>query len=290
MKSANFTPPPVENRRRSFTDPKRSPLPLLFLTLLLVAAPLLADAPAAVSQTTLVSNTRQIRGITNTIIDSFGSNRWNLAPGFTTGSNAGVYTLCAVDVKIKPTGSNATLQASICNTSPSDAKLSPNTTYAVVLEEASGGTASRHRISFPATANHIKDSGAASGWSIADKLHSQQNGGVWTEGNTNIIFIAIKGTASSQPPPPPHPPSPTVIESPEGVLHSGNANDGFSLAPLEGGGSMVYGQRTIDLSVAGDAGMSSGIWPVKPGKNRIRKTNQVYMRPHSEFTARLFYC
>ena len=53
---------------------------------------------------------------------------------------------------------------------------------------------------------------------------------------------------------------------------------------------MVYGQRTIDLSVAGDAGMSSGIWPVKLGKNRIRKTNQVYMRPHSEFTTRLFCC
>lgn len=240
------------------------------------------------SQTTLVSNTRQIRGITNTIIGSFGSNRWNLAPSFTTGSNAGIYTLCAVDVKIKPTGSNATLQASIYSTTSLGAKLSLNTTYAVVLEEVSGGTASSRRTSFSTKANHSKDSGAASGWSIADKLHSQQNGGVWTESNTNIIFIAIKETASSQPHPPPHPPTPPVIESPEGVLHSGNANDGFSLAPLEGGGSMVYGQRTIDLSVAGDVGMSSGIWPVKPGKNRIRKTNQVYMCPHSEFTARLF--
>ena len=279
------TTPPHKNRRRSFADAESSPLPLLFLALLLAVALLVADAPAAVAQMTLVSNTGQVAGTTNTVIDSFGSDRWNLALGFTTGSNAGVYTLSAVDVKIKPIGSDATLRVSIYNTSSSGAELNPNTICAFVLEEASGGTASSHRISFPATANHSENSDAASGWSIVGKLCSQQNGGVWTGGNTNITFIAIKGTDSSPPPPPP-----PVIKSPEGVLHSTNANDDFSLTPLGEGGSMVYGRRTIDLSVAGDAGMSSGIWPVELGKNRVRKINQVYMRLHSEFTARLFCC
>lgn len=173
MKSGSFTPP-RKNQRRSFADTGSSPLPLLFLALLLATALLPVGAPAAVAQTTLVSNTGQVVGTTNTIIGSFGNNRWNLALGFTTGSNAGVYTLSAVDVKIKPIGGNATLQTSIYNTSSSGAKLSPNTTCAVVLEETSGGTVSSHRISFPTTANHSEDSGAASGWSIADKLHSRK--------------------------------------------------------------------------------------------------------------------
>ena len=72
-------------------------------------------------------------------------------------------------------------------------------------------------------------------------------------------------------PPPPRPPSPPppsspppsspaspVIESAQGVLHSGDAEDGFSLTPVGEGGSIVYGQRTIDVSVTGDADVSSG--------------------------------
>ena len=47
-----------------------------------------------------------------------------------------------------------------------------------------------------------------------------------------------------------------VIESSEGVTHSEDPESGFSLTPLGEGGSIVYGERTIDLSVTGDVGSS----------------------------------
>ena len=47
-----------------------------------------------------------------------------------------------------------------------------------------------------------------------------------------------------------------VIESAEGVTHSEDKEYGFSLTPLGEGGSIVYGERTIDLSVTGDIGSS----------------------------------
>ena len=47
-----------------------------------------------------------------------------------------------------------------------------------------------------------------------------------------------------------------VIESAEGVTHSENPEYGFSLTPLGEGGSIVYGPKTIDLSVTGDIGSS----------------------------------
>ena len=47
-----------------------------------------------------------------------------------------------------------------------------------------------------------------------------------------------------------------VIESAEGILHSEDAESGFSLTPLGEGGSIVYGEKTIDLSVTGDVGSS----------------------------------
>ena len=49
-----------------------------------------------------------------------------------------------------------------------------------------------------------------------------------------------------------------VIESAQGVNHSEDAEYGFSLAPLGEGGSIVYGERTIDLLVTGDVNPSSG--------------------------------
>ena len=48
-----------------------------------------------------------------------------------------------------------------------------------------------------------------------------------------------------------------VIESAEGVSHSEDEEKGFSLTPLGVGGSIVYGERTIDLSVTGDVASSN---------------------------------
>ena len=47
-----------------------------------------------------------------------------------------------------------------------------------------------------------------------------------------------------------------VIESAEGVTHSEDKEYGFFLTPLGEGGSIVYGEKTIDLSVTGDVGSS----------------------------------
>ncbi len=96
-------PPPHKIRRRGFASAGSFPLLFLFLALFLAAA-----------QTTLTSNTGQIVGTTNAIIGSFGSNRWNLALGFTTGGNAGDYTLSAVDVKIKLIGDRAITRLFCC--------------------------------------------------------------------------------------------------------------------------------------------------------------------------------
>ena len=73
-------------------------------------------------------------------------------------------------------------------------------------------------------------------------------------GNT----LSMSLTVGSAAPPPPPPPPPPVIESPEGVSHSGNPNDGFSLTPLGEGGSIVYRKRTIDIPVTRDECTSSG--------------------------------
>ena len=47
-------------------------------------------------------------------------------------------------------------------------------------------------------------------------------------------------------------------EETEGVLHDKETEDGFPLTPRGAGGSIVYGDRTIYLSVTGDVGPSSG--------------------------------
>ena len=49
-----------------------------------------------------------------------------------------------------------------------------------------------------------------------------------------------------------------VIESAEGVLYSESADNGYSLTPVGAGGTIVYGDRTIGLSVTGDVDSSSG--------------------------------
>ncbi len=85
---------------------------------------------------------------------------------------------------------------------------------------------------------------------------------VWT--NTGLSSwsenqkVSLRLVDPSAAPPPPPPPPPPVIESPEGVSHSGNPNDGFSLTPLGEGGSIVYRKRTIDIPVTRDECTSPG--------------------------------
>ncbi len=65
-----------------------------------------------------------------------------------------------------------------------------------------------------------------------------------------------------------------VIESAEGVLHSEDAEDGFSLTPLGVGGSIVYGERTIGLSVTGDI-PSSGDPAVIVPRDILDRVNEI---------------
>ena len=66
-----------------------------------------------------------------------------------------------------------------------------------------------------------------------------------------------------------------VIESAEGVLHSEDAENGFSLTPLGEGGSIVYGDRSIGLSVTGDVDLSSSNPAVIVSRTILDRINQI---------------
>ncbi len=66
-----------------------------------------------------------------------------------------------------------------------------------------------------------------------------------------------------------------VIESAEGVSHSENAEDGFSLTPLGEGGYIVYGNRTVDLSVTGDVDPSSDDPAVIVPRNVLNRVREI---------------
>ncbi|MYA48575.1 MAG: hypothetical protein F4Y23_04830 [Candidatus Dadabacteria bacterium] len=65
-----------------------------------------------------------------------------------------------------------------------------------------------------------------------------------------------------QPCPPPSPPPPVIDEGEtEGVQHSEDAENNFSLTPKGEGGSIVYRRRTINISVTRDPGVPSDANP-----------------------------
>ena len=143
--------------------------------------------------------------------------------------------------------SSLTASATNTFTANAGATLDASTTYAVVIEIPSG----QDHTTLDRTDSHSEDEGAASGWSIGNNRYTREGSGSWAGATPAKPMIAIKGTLGSPAPPPPPPPPPPVIESPEGVSHSGNPNDGFSLTPLGEGGSIVYRKRTIDIPSRG---------------------------------------
>ena len=78
---------------------------------------------------------------------------------------------------------------------PDGAWLGANTNYFVRLAYGGGGTEPRFRL----TADDDEDSGAYSGWSIADGSHSLSSG-TWSS-NVNSVKISIKGPNLTPPPP-----------------------------------------------------------------------------------------
>ena len=178
-----------------------------------------------VTATTFVSNTGQTLGSGATIFGNTTSNNWRQTQAFTTGDHSDGYTLSEVDarfaginaltsgirVSIYSTSSGTpntslhvlnnpasfTSDATNTFTAPANTTLDANTTYAIVFEvtDTSGSALLK------TTNSDDEDSGAASGWSIADIKHESADGGSWSS-NVRSFVIAIKGTektASSDP-------------------------------------------------------------------------------------------
>ena len=171
--------------------------------------------------TTLVSNTGQTAGgdvRLNTVADS-------LAQGFTTGSNPGGYTVSEVGVRFSTIADPATAGSEITATvnvssggdpgavhcqltdpetfvhvsvnhfSASGCSLDPATAYFVVLERANN---TADIIGWALTPSKAEDSGAASGWSIANDRRLDT--GQWNKLSVELHQIDVMGAAVVPPP------------------------------------------------------------------------------------------
>ena len=227
-----------------------------------------------VEELPLVSNSGQTQATGVLFYGWDGVKALDRALAFTTGSSPLGYTLSAVDVKlasgtpstntrvsIYSTRSNppipetslhvlnnpSPLVASATNTftAPSGVTLDANTTYAVVIEIPSGtDSTDLHR-----TVSNAEDSGAASGWTIADNAATRNRAlGTWTVSLTdfNKPFIAIKGTAVPLPP---------VLVSNTGQTDSDTISVGLNFdrhvgqAFTTGGNSAGYTLSLVDVKL-----------------------------------------
>ena len=194
-----------------------------------VLALLLALVAPAAAQSTLVSNTGQTVRSGNLNVGVSGTSVFISAQLFTTGDNTGGYTLSEVDVRLATNSSSihdaTKLQVSVYSvssgnpstslhvltnpptftddavntfTAPANTTLKASTTYALVFET----TDDTKRISLRHTDSNSDDSGAFSGWSIADTRHWREAADSSWSTATSSALIAIKGTentASSDP-------------------------------------------------------------------------------------------
>ena len=189
---------------------------------------LLGSVPAeAQTATVLVKNTGQTVAATSLLSQAFPKR----AQGFTTGSNAGGYSLSAIGVEFGGIGylttvrSNLTVTLNAVSTTdagdPGDVvctlahpatyvanalntydasgcpTLAANTTYFLVLERTDSGTIA---IELDRTSSTGDDSGASAGWSIADVRDFFLNNS-WSS-SAGAHLIEITGVALIPPPPP----------------------------------------------------------------------------------------
>ena len=195
----------------------RAPIPVaVALAVLAVLATVAPEPAAAQTATTFISNTGQTDVGTNAVASSSTPR----AQQFTTGSNAGGYTLSTVVVNIRA-GSTDTpafalhqsttasgvevpgtkvvdLTGSITTageqsfTPASTTTLSTSTKYFVVLS-----TSSISGVDIQRTGSDDEDSGGSTGWEIANNsVFSTNSGSTWTSSGSSIE-IAIKGTIVS---------------------------------------------------------------------------------------------
>ena len=180
---------------------------------LLLPATLLGANAAHAQSVTLVSNTGQTAH--PSAILAVGASGQVFAQSFTTGDNSAGYTLASVRVYLSDyTSSSATPRVSIYNaemgnpgssevvlanpgtlsnfsfntfTAPAGTTLAGGTTYFVVVEAVTGG----FRVG--ATNSNGEDSGAQSGWSIADAFHAKSSSLEWNAPLNFPLRIAVNG-------------------------------------------------------------------------------------------------
>ena len=182
------------------------------LLMVLAAAALMVPGTAGAQATTAyVSNLSQAS-------DSLAMRNTNTAQAFTTGSNTGGYQLtsveidsqdpesdsfaasvCTVDTSGNPTASCIALTAPssfaaglLSFTPPANTTLAANTTYAVLMTIESGDI-----ITFDTTSSDDQDSGASSGWSIANAYRFLSGDSWHTPASSYAIRIAIRGTTGA---------------------------------------------------------------------------------------------
>ena len=178
---------------------------------------------SAVSSSVLVSNMGQ------TAPHSADLSRADYAQGFTTGSNAGGYTLTSVEIDIftvrTSTDFSVSIHASEANPNPSLPRrpstrlatltapgtlttganafthtgldLSANTTYFVVVDSNAANTPS-----LDVTERPNEDSGGAAGWSIENSNWNRLRASTGTWGNTasRVLLIRVNGSAKTAAP------------------------------------------------------------------------------------------
>ena len=196
----------------------RSPLPrlahigmsgqLALALLLTVVAALGSAAPA--SAAVLVSNIGQSSNFSTNLAD------WDIAQGFTTGSNATGYTLTNVELQLSssPAGVSVKIVTGSANgaelatltapatlvggintfTAPADTTLSASTTYFLIIEGTSGSSS--------VTSSDNEDSGAAAGWSIGNSrfVRSASLTSNFSTTDNNSSRFRINGTAANSAP------------------------------------------------------------------------------------------
>ena len=169
-----------------------------------------------------MSNIGQADGGTGTIGHGGGGLKRSAGQKFTTGDAENGYTLSAVDVSVFSFSSKSSPRVSIYTPDPSgapdsslyvlsnpmtltngatntfsapaNATLAKETDYFVVLEAAGPVFQSTYVPNFTDVGD--EDSGAATGWSIANEFHQRSSdSGAWSS-SVGIVKIAIKGSAT----------------------------------------------------------------------------------------------
>ena len=241
--------------------------PSMAVAIFAVFAALMVMPLQAQGQTTLVSNTGQ----TPTAFTSPVDLQVSRAQGFTTGDNSWGYTLSSVQLslvrlsdgddewpvvsiyEVDESGTPGSSRYTLTNpdtmnstglntfTAPLNATLEAETTYFVVAAATSGF------YTVYVTASNAEDSGAASGWSIADQPNDNWYEGGWGLGSAGRanLFISVIGDAIFVAP-----------GAPTDLTATGSSETQIDLswtAPTDNGGRVITGYK---IEVSDDDGTS----------------------------------